>query len=70
MLYLALDTNTLYYWDNEYKVVTSGGSTTENPDLGLATEEDIDSLFGDDNDNEELSNLGLATKEDIDSLFD
>lgn len=64
VLYLALDTNTLYYWDGEYKVVTS--SSSDNSNLGLATKEDIDSLFGD---NENFDNLGLATEEDIDSLF-
>lgn len=62
-LYLALDTKTLYYWDNEYKVISSDSSGL---DLGLATDEDIDSLFGDD---EDFGNFGLATNEDIDSLF-
>lgn len=65
MLYLALDTKTLYYWNNnEYKVISSDSSSL---DLGLATNEDIDSLFSDDGD---FGNFGLATNEDIDSLFE
>lgn len=64
ILYITLDTGDLYYWDNEYKLISSSCNCG---DLGLATKDDIDSLF--DDTTEKPDNFGLATKEDIDSLF-
>lgn len=67
-LYLTIDDGTLYYWNNEYKAITSSSSCGCG-DIGLATDEDIDSLFDDDSGDTDLG-LGLATNEDIDSLFE
>ncbi len=60
MIYITLDTGTLYYWDKDQYKKT-------NNDIGLATENDIDSLFEHTGGIEDI--LNLASPEDIDSLF-
>lgn len=71
VLYLTLDTETIYYFNGtEYKVaVASGnGSTLE---ITYATDEDIDKLFSDDDIvYPDVDGLKFATDEDIDKLFE
>lgn len=72
VLYLTLDTKTIYYFDGtKYEIAaTSGNGNCSCTEVEYATDSDIDKLFDDDIVYPDIPSLEYATDEDIDKLFD